>query len=495
MADKRCADQDRANRGRWLGRRTGTFLLFQAILLVPGGLSLQSWGAEAAFVRVSPRDSRYLELSNGAPYIPIGLNLIAPNTREEEGLARMAEWMQKLSANGGNFLRVWISSPFWDVEHRESGAYDEQKAQRIDELLRLAAEHGLRVKLTIEHFREMSDNPRQRWANKPLHLVANGGPARDMADFFDGQASRDQFRRKLKWLADRYGNNPTIFGWELWNEVNAVSTGEAHYMPWTEIMLAELHRAFPRNLALQSLGSFDRESGRDLYRRHSRLPGNDLAQVHRYLDLGASWTVCHGPVDVLTAEAVRELLRYDPGKPVILAESGAVEPRHSGPFKLYGTDKAGMLLHDVLFAPFFAGAAGTGQIWHWDVYVDRNDLWHHFSRFRTAVGDLDPAAERFQPAMLHHPRLRVYVLRGQHTWLAWCRDSQNDWRAELESGRAPELLEDLVLDLGQSAGSSLAPIGRIYDPWNDRWSTAKTDGTRLPLPPFSRSLVVRLEVR
>ena len=47
-----------------------------------------------AFVRVSPRDPRYFELSDGRPYIPIGLNLIAPDTRRAEGLARMEEWMQ-----------------------------------------------------------------------------------------------------------------------------------------------------------------------------------------------------------------------------------------------------------------------------------------------------------------------------------------------------------------------------------------------------------------
>src|SRR5262249_47471885 len=33
----------------------------------------------AAFVRVSPRDARYFELSNGHGYVPIGLNMIAPD--------------------------------------------------------------------------------------------------------------------------------------------------------------------------------------------------------------------------------------------------------------------------------------------------------------------------------------------------------------------------------------------------------------------------------
>ena len=32
-----------------------------------------------SFVRVSPRDNRYFELSNGHSYVPIGLNLIAPD--------------------------------------------------------------------------------------------------------------------------------------------------------------------------------------------------------------------------------------------------------------------------------------------------------------------------------------------------------------------------------------------------------------------------------
>src|SRR4051812_30203734 len=48
-------------------------------------------------------------------------------------------------------------------------------------------------------------------------------------------------------------------------------------------MLPELHKAFPGNLAMQSLGSFDTDRSRDAYRRHSTMAGNDLAQVHRYL--------------------------------------------------------------------------------------------------------------------------------------------------------------------------------------------------------------------
>jgi hypothetical protein len=448
-----------------------------------------------AFVRVSPRDPRYLELSDGRPYIPIGLNLIAPNTRPEQGLQRMEEWMQKLSANRGNYIRVWVSSPFWDIEHERSGVYDEANAQRIDAMLAMAARYGIRVKITLEHFRSIEGQGRQAWAHKPLHLVSQGGTAANLADWFAGAPSRDRFKQKLAWYAKRYGDNPAIYGWELWNEINAVAGGD--YMSWTEFMLPELHRLFPRNLAMQSLGSYDNAGRRNLYCRHSTMPGNDLAQVHRYLDLGASLEVCHGPMDMLAADAVREIIACNPKRPIILAESGAVEPSHSGPFKLYAQDEQGILLHDVLFAPFFSGAAGAGQIWHWDVYVDRNNLWWHFARFAEAVKELDPPAEHFQPMALNDPRFRLYALKGRRTLLLWCRDAGNTWQTELVEGRPPAPVKDINIELGPLLDPSAKETPRtasIYDPWKNQWSEIALTGKTLALPPFTRSLVIRVNL-
>jgi hypothetical protein len=199
-------------------------------------------------------------------------------------------------------------------------------------------------------------------------------------------------------------------------------------------------------------------------------------------------------VDVLAADAVRELLSMKPGRPVILAESGAVEPNHAGPFKLYEKDREGTILHDVIFAPFFAGAAGAGQCWHWGEYVDKVNAWHQFKGFAEAVRGIDPPAEGFEPLMVEHERLRVYVLKGKRTVLVWCRDKDNWWKTELEEGRAPEELKDLVLDLGKDvplAGRAL----RTYDPWAKRWADAATTNGALRLPAFRRSIVVRADAR
>ena len=456
--------------------------------------SIFSHADQHPYVQVSERDNRYFELDNGKPFIPIGLNMVGTwGETNKEGLQRMDGWMKALSENGGNFLRVWLSHKAWDIENKKSGEYDAEAAERIDKLFEMARKHNIYLKLTLEHFREViPDTPYARkhsWTVKKLHYVKNGGTAKSMDDWFEGEASRDIYRRKLDWYAKRYGSDPIVFGWELWNEINAVRSSKHH--PWTVEMLDELHKRFPRNMAMQSLGSFDRAINRKSYQRLVSIKANDVAQVHRYLDLGAQLEVCHGPVDILAADSVRELLAMNPGKPVLLAESGAVEPKHAGPFKLYSKDKAGIILHDVIFAPFFAGAAGCGQCWHWDKYVDRNKLWAQFKGFAETVKDIDPVKENFQASMIEHPRLRIYVLKGANTSLLWLRDKQNTWKTELAEGKTPKELKDQSIAMSDTGITCDAAI-KAYDPWKNRCSDATVANGEIVIPPFKRSIVLKL---
>jgi hypothetical protein len=446
-----------------------------------------------AFVRVSPRDSRYFELTTGRPYLPIGVNLVgAPVPDKVDAVVKtMAE-------NDINFCRLWIGAGPLDIEHTRTGVYDDENAKNLDRILDLCWSRGIRVKLCVEYFRDIPPQKRSGRSStfdRPWHHVSNGGMFASMEDFLTSEKGIVQFKKKLAWYRNRYGDHPGVFAWELWNEMDCV---RGPWLPWTDTMLAELHRLFPKNLAVQSLGSFDHENKRLRYGQLARLAGNDVAQVHRYLDLGAKLTVCHGPMDVLAADAVRELLTFSPGRPVILAESGAVEPGHSGPFKLFKNDKDGLLLHDILWAPFFAGAAGTGQCWFWQNYIDANQLWWHFARFSKATQGLDPPAENFIPCTLEHNRLRIYVLHGRHTVLLWCRDAGNDWRAELEQGEEPRVFSGERLDLNPVLTNGTTPRVRAYDPWRDTWADIRLDehpDRRVKLPDFQRSILVRLDLR
>ena len=201
----------------------------------------------------------------------------------------------------------------------------------------------------------------------------------------------------MRIFRERYGDHPAVFGWELWNEMNAVETPEEHLRAWNVRMLPRVKEIFPKNLVMQSLGSLDRESSFPIYEFINRLPPNEVAQVHRYIDEGAELAVCGAPVDSMASDAIAVLRGYGLRKPMLLAESGAVKPVHTGPHPIYKVDTMGSVLHDVLFAPFFSGAAGPGHLWHWDHHIDKQHTWFQMGRFARAVEGVDPLREGFEP--------------------------------------------------------------------------------------------------
>lgn len=448
------------------------------------------------FIEVSEANPAYFMLSDGTPWIPNGINMINPNSRNDPDSAKMEieSWMKKLSENGGNYVRVWLSQSFWDIEHEKAGEYDPEKIKRIDWFVETARKYGLRIKMTFEHFRSVkAEESRQEWARKSIYHTDNGGPLENVREYITTEAGRKLFLDKLDFYQEHYGSDTLFFGWELWNEMNAMHGPEdSAFFAWNEMMLAETKKRFPENLVMQSLGSFDREDVRPTYRRMMELPGNEVAQIHRYLDLGADMEICHDPMDIIASSAIEELLSYNLDKPSILAETGGVEPRHSGPIRYYKLDTAGMLLHDVLFAPFFAGSAGAGMNWHWNAYVDPNDLWYHFGRFDAAVKGIDPVAENFSPGKAKTDLFRIYLLRGRENTMLWIRDRNNTWQTELEAGIPPQVIRNANIDLNLLEINPGRPI-RVYDPWNDSWQEIKAENGKVVLPDFSRSLVLRIK--
>lgn len=446
------------------------------------------------YIEVSRQNANYFAFSDGETYLPIGINMINPSgggKDPESAFAEIEQWMRNLSENGGNYVRIWLSQSFWDIEEK-AGVYSEDKARRIDRFVEMARKYRLRIKVTLEHFRSvtLAEN-NQPWATKFAYHTSQGGPLDSISQYLTTEAGHKLFLNKVDYYKTRYGADTLFFGWELWNEMNAVKGPEdSTFFAWNEMMLREVKERFPENLVMQSLGSFDTDRVRPVYRRMMAMPGNEVAQVHRYLDLGAPLPVCHESMDIICASAVEEILSYELQKPVLLAETGAVEPRHAGPSKYYEVDREGILLHDILFAPFFAGSAGTGMSWHWESYVHKNNLWHHYGRFTEAVKDIDPVKESFTPSLLLTPEARVYKLSGKHHVLCWVRDTASNWKSELEDNVAPRTVSGLALseqELGVNGVKSL----EVYDPWSNHWTHVDRNNGTFILPDFKRSAVIR----
>lgn len=453
------------------------------------------------FIEVSPLNNRYLQYENGVPYVPIGPNICwsRTTTNPDKALKQYNYYFKKMSENGANFTRIWLGAPLWEFEHERVGEFDIIKSDYLlDSLVNLATNYGIKLKFCIHNFRTLTESPPifegSVSMGRPMYNKKNGGPLETMDEYFGTDKGKNLFLERMNFLSKKYGNNPTVFGWELWNEINAVNTSNKpeDILEWTAWMLPKAKEIFPRHLVMQSMGSFDRNASRKWYKEFCIMNNNDIAQVHRYLDSGAELDVCKGPMDILAADATRELLSYNPGKPVIVSEVGAVEANHAGPSNLYDVDSLGILLHDLIFAPFFSGSASPGQSWHWHFYIDKHDLWWHYGRFEQVVKDINPILEDFKPLFVETADVRVYILMGETTTLIWCRDANNNWQTELIDKIQPNILKQSVsLDQIGIADKNIKTV-KFFDPWKNKWTSGDTSGSDILIPDFTRSIILKI---
>ncbi|HIJ53690.1 MAG TPA: DUF5060 domain-containing protein [Planctomycetes bacterium] len=69
--------------------------------------------SQKGFIRTSPRDSRFFELTEGAPFFAIGQNLAFIGEGQYVNLTKAEQIFNKLAQNGANFLRIWTCCKDW----------------------------------------------------------------------------------------------------------------------------------------------------------------------------------------------------------------------------------------------------------------------------------------------------------------------------------------------------------------------------------------------
>ena len=120
----------------------------------------QNQDIKSRYIEISKVNTAYFSFSGGSPYIPIGINLINPSSRNHENpdsaFYEIDQWMKNLSENGGNYIRVWLSESFWDMEDKVAGQYSDEKVKRIDRFFEMARKYKFRVKISLEHFRSVT---------------------------------------------------------------------------------------------------------------------------------------------------------------------------------------------------------------------------------------------------------------------------------------------------------------------------------------------------
>ena len=162
------------------------------------------------FLTVSKKNPHYFADSNGKTYIPIGLNLCfyrpdfgLKNHNEAATFAKYREWFDKLSANGGNYARLWLGSPFFDVMPEEPGVFSQRNLERIKTVVRYAEERNIKLKITLEHFRTPLYVKNGKGFQSPsFQAPVYSRYAKTMKEWCQSKECRRLYLAKAKFIAD-----------------------------------------------------------------------------------------------------------------------------------------------------------------------------------------------------------------------------------------------------------------------------------------------------
>lgn len=319
------------------------------------------------YVRCGKKNPLGFAFDNGQPLFLVGENMCW-SWPANRGSFDYDDWLALLSKNGGNWIRIWMSS--WNCGLEWSGegfhgvgAYNLSNAWKLDAILDLAEQNGVYTMLCFGTYGEFTTGGifnEGQWNQNPYNS-ANGGPCAKPADFWRDEQARKLYQRRLRYLAARYGWRTGIHAWEFWNEAHAPS-------PWVEEMAQYLKGTDPfGHLVSTTYGN----------PKIWRLQNIDFTMTHHYGkgDIPDSAPVIHDD-----AEKHREY-----GKPHLMAEFG-IDYRSSD--QTYDPQYKGVNLHNGLWSSALSGNAGGAMLWYWDCYVHPGNLYGQFAALSRFVKDV-----------------------------------------------------------------------------------------------------------
>ena len=404
------------------------------------------------FVRTSRQDPRFFEFSNGDFYYPIGQNVAWAQDYEA--------YFTRQRETGQNWVRIWMCP--WNLQlEKEAGRYDLKAATRLDEIVQLARQEGLRIQLVFIYHGMLTG---ESWGKNPYNWE-NDGPCYLASDFFTNQRARNLFKRRLRYIVARWGYSTNIMAWELFNEVDLARYSRfGDVVKWHREMSDYVKEIDPHDHLVTTSLSRKSSSG-DLW----NLTNIDFMPLHVY----------DPDFPELILNRYRDLRSFK--KPWFVAEYG-----RSTELVEMKKDTDGRDLRDALWASFMVPIAGNVMPWWWDSYIkphELNRLFGHLSRFAEGVDRRNQDYRLIETAILREQGGEVAVrgLLNNRSCYLWFRRSENDEDTGEEAGPLIPAGQDIALSgmLGGKYGIMVLDIqdGRIL-----RRSVLTSQRGRLTIP-------------
>lgn len=257
------------------------------------------------FVRT--RGSRFV--IDGRPFRFVGANVSV--MYRDEDRARMPETLARASQAGIRVVRVWASGeggqndvgPLsdladWPRTHPfrwTPDKWNDEAFVHLDNVIAEAARNNLHVQLCLANWWRDTGGVTQylRWAG-----IADAAadkypfginPERAML-FYSNDETRRFYREHLEKVVTRrntvtgvlYRDDPTIFGWELINEGQAVTSRWGERRAWVAEMSNHLRSLDPNHIITPGVWGYRGAAERREWLADHRLPNIDYCAVHHY---------------------------------------------------------------------------------------------------------------------------------------------------------------------------------------------------------------------
>lgn len=245
----------------------------------------------------------------GRPFRFVGANVSV--MYRDEDRARMPETLRQASQKGIRVVRVWASGEGgpgdvgpvadladWPRTHPlrwAPGKWNEEAFVHLDKVIAEAAHNNLLVQLCLANWWRDTGGVTQylRWAgimdaaDEKFPFGIN--PERAML-FFTNEETRRLYREHLEKLATRrntvtgvlYCDDPNIFGWELINEAQAVTSRWSERRAWIAEMSAYLKSLDPNHIIAPGDWGYRTAAERREWLLDHQLPNIDYCDVHNY---------------------------------------------------------------------------------------------------------------------------------------------------------------------------------------------------------------------
>lgn len=286
-------------------------------------------------ISVCANNPSKFSFTDGSIYTPMGINVAWQNSSEN-----YVDYINKISAGGGNYMRMWLSdygmSLFNNVSKPDDYSLTLKKAQELDKVIESAEENGVYLQIALFNHELFQVN--KSWCNNPFNS-GNNGYLNAPSEFWSDSRAIEDTKDYIRYIMARYGYSSSVLSFELCNEITSSSGSNTKIDAWSREM-AEYIKSFTCYSPLVSSSCANPAD--------SMLDADYLDFINLHIYNYTSIQDIRNKVSAMGKE-----------KPVLISEIGVDYNSIEG---IINTD----ILRQNVWSGVMSGSAGGAASWYWN---------------------------------------------------------------------------------------------------------------------------------